>query len=87
MPSAQYRGRFPLPLRSPSALEREVDERSCAFFVLPQTRATSCPGPASEACELGVAFLCLLIHPDGLIHVHLSLDWACSDPSVTFARL
>lgn len=87
VPSVKCRGRFPLPRRSLSAFEQEVNEYSCAICVLPQTWATGCPGPASKPCGLGVAFLCLQIHSDVPIHVHLFLDWACSDLSVTFARL
>lgn len=87
VPSVKCRGRFLLPRRSLSAFEQEVNEYSCAICVLPQTWATGCPGPASEPCGLGVAFLCLQIHSDVPIHVHLFLDWACSDLSVTFARL
>ena len=65
------RGLISAPTGSPIAFEQEVNRYSCAISVLPQTRGTGCPSPASKRCELGVAFSCLLIPADGLIQVHL----------------
>lgn len=75
------------PTGSLIAFEQEVNEYTCAIFVWLQTRSTGCPSPASEPCELGVASLCFLIPSDVLIQVHLFLDRACPDLSVTSARL
>lgn len=71
VPSVRYRGLISALTGSAIAFVLEVNEYTCAIFVLCGTWVTSCPSPASKPCELGMAFLCLLIPSDVLIQVHL----------------